>query len=585
MHFYNPSPLSLGYIPRVSYQPALVFTYLGDESSSVLISEGLGYPASSHTSWPRIGAETRYRRALHGLQTAEEELQAHLTLKRARQAAFLREQTARRERVLAIQAEVERIERARALQAKLAEEYEWHQRASQAQVGLDQTPFFLHAFADTSPGDISASGPPFAREQLIHSGPSCRPVLHDSEVPTLEGFLRLFTGIRPQPHDPLQQSGSSTSTPSQHRSSGSAEPQPSEERDAAADAFNAILQFIHGLAAHALDLANRSEAIPEAAPVDEKGKAKAELAAGPALLQTLLGAHTQGPSDQELKDIEAAIKLSLEDRDAVYAKKASASKASQSSPGASSSRVKLDGAVPSSQTPSCASNTTSATSHPILGPVLQPVSSLTAIRAIRNQLLTLGSTFKFPVDLDFDQSVFTISPDNAPLRVHENTLNGFLKQLNAIESNGDEEVRNARREVVQEVEKALEDLERRVSEKAFKLQITKDAKAKGYGAGALAAQDVVVPVDAAWVAQCAKPTESEPSATVFPSDADVDLAISEEYLSSPTVVEPPKQAVVQTVDEDVSSLDADETAPVLEDFSDSAATITATPAPTGLTSP
>ncbi|KAH9063533.1 hypothetical protein EDB87DRAFT_1707070 [Lactarius vividus] len=581
MHFYNPSPLSLGYIPRVSYRPALVYTYLGDESSTALTSEGFGYPAFSHTSTPRLGAETGYRRAVHGLQAAEEELEAHLTLKRARQAAFLREQAARRERVLAIQAEVDRIERARALQAKLAEEYEWYQRAPQAQVVPDQRPL-LHAFADTNLRDLFAFGLPFARERPTDSGPSGHPVLHDSEVPTLEGLLKLFTGIRPQLHTPLQQS--SSSAPSQYHP---AELQPSDKQDAATDALNAVLEFIHGLAAHAWDSANGSKTIPEAAPVDEKGKAKAEPAAGheagPTLLQTLLGAHTRGPFDQESKDIELAIKLSLEDRDAADAKKASAAKASQSSLGASSSRVKLDGAVPSSQTPSSASDTTSTTSQPIPSPVLQTVSPLTAIRAVRNQLSTLESTFKFPVDLDFGQSVLAISPKNAPLRAQENTLNGLLEQLDAIESDGDEEVRNTRREVVREVEKALEDLERRVSEKAFELQVIKDTEAKVYGAEALAAQDAV-PADAASVAKSAKLIGPEPSATIFLNDAAVDLAISGEYFSSPTTVESPKPSVAQTADKDVS-LDADETAPVLENSSDSTATIATTPVPASLASP
>ena len=48
---------------------------------------------------------------------------------------------------------------------------------------------------------------------------------------------------------------------------------------------------------------------------------------------------TQGPSDQELSDIELAIKLSLDDRDDAEAKKASAAKAMPSSDGASSSKV------------------------------------------------------------------------------------------------------------------------------------------------------------------------------------------------------------------------------------------------------
>jgi hypothetical protein len=46
-----------------------------------------------------------------------------------------------------------------------------------------------------------------------------------------------------------------------------------------------------------------------------------------------------GAFDQEMRDIEQAIKLSLEDRSAGDAKKAHASKTARSSPGASSSKV------------------------------------------------------------------------------------------------------------------------------------------------------------------------------------------------------------------------------------------------------
>lgn len=623
MHFYSPS---LSYIPRASYRPSLVSTYLDDETSSPLAFEGLGHPAFSHSFSPRLDAETRYRSALHELQAAEEEFEAHLTLKRARQAAILREHAARRDRALAIQAEVERIERARAVQAELAEEYARRQRALQAQVALDrgrrQEHELLHAFVDANPRDHFASEHPFARTRPAHSRPSRRPVFHRGEVPTLEGLLRPFSGTHPHPHDPLQQSGSPV--PSHHHS---VEPQPSKKQDVGTDPLSAVLEFIHGLAAHskeasnggaqdvetdalsavlefvhgfaahAKEAANGAETVPEpstipqpqAAPVDEKGKgkAKAEPTAGPTLLQTLLGAYAQGPSDQELKDIELAIKLSLEDRNIPDAKKASAAKAPRSSPGASSSRVKVDGAVPSSSTSSSASGATSATSKPIPGPVPRPVSPLTMIRAVRNQFSNLQSTFKFPTVLDFDQSVLSISPINAPLRTYENTLNGLLEQLDAIDSDGDEEVRNVRREVVREVEKALKDLERRVTEEAPKLQVRKDVEVKGYGvqaeeSEAPAAQDAA-PAEATLVAKGAEPTVRKPSAAIPPTNAGVDLAIPEGYLPAPSAVESSKPAVakfgsdaiVQTADEDVSSLDADETALASEDSSDSVATITA----------
>jgi hypothetical protein len=257
--------MSLGYIPRLSYRPAPVSSYLDDESSSPLTFEGLGYPTFSHTFSPRLDAETRYRRALHELQASEEEFEADLAVRRARQVAVLRGQAARRERALAIQAEVERIERARALQAKLAEEYEWQERAHQAEVAFGrarrQKHALLHASVDTDRRDLFGSECPLAKRRLTHSRPSRRPVLHDSEVPTLEG---LFSRIhpRPQPHSTLQQSGSLAYAPFQHRS---AEPQPlsREKQDAEEDVLNAVLEFIHGLAAHPRDAANGSDAVPE----------------------------------------------------------------------------------------------------------------------------------------------------------------------------------------------------------------------------------------------------------------------------------------------------------------------------------
>ena len=89
----------------------------------------------------------------------------------------------------------------------------------------------------------------------------------------------------------------------------------------------------------------QSSPVPQvhAGPVVEKGKGKAraeyaESSARPTSLRTLLEALMQGPSEQELKDFELAIKLSLEDRYAADAKMGT-SNAIRSSSGASSSRV------------------------------------------------------------------------------------------------------------------------------------------------------------------------------------------------------------------------------------------------------
>jgi hypothetical protein len=80
---------------------------------------------------------------------------------------------------------------------------------------------------------------------------------------------------------------------------------------------------------------------PEAKPVEGKGKgkARAEPVPEPTLFETLLRGRPSSAHDQELRDMEYAIKLSLQDRDVADAKKAHAFKASQSSTGASSYKV------------------------------------------------------------------------------------------------------------------------------------------------------------------------------------------------------------------------------------------------------
>jgi hypothetical protein len=81
---------------------------------------------------------------------------------------------------------------------------------------------------------------------------------------------------------------------------------------------------------------------PEAIPLNEKGKgkAKAESVPHPTLLQALFSERIRGALDQEMRDVEQAIKQSTQGRGAVDAKKAHASKVARSSPGASSSKVR-----------------------------------------------------------------------------------------------------------------------------------------------------------------------------------------------------------------------------------------------------
>jgi hypothetical protein len=75
--------------------------------------------------------------------------------------------------------------------------------------------------------------------------------------------------------------------------------------------------------------------------VKGKGKVNAQpvLEPEPTVFESLFRNPVSGARDQELRDMEYAIKLSLQSRDATDIKKAHTSRASQSSADASSSKV------------------------------------------------------------------------------------------------------------------------------------------------------------------------------------------------------------------------------------------------------
>jgi hypothetical protein len=196
-------------------------------------------------------------------------------------------------------------------------------------------------------------------------------------------------------------------------------------------------------------------------------------------------------------------------------------------------------------------------------PAPQPISPLTAIRAARTQFSALESAFKFPPVLDFnDHSELAVSANNAPVRAYEKALNGLLEQLDAIESDGDEEIRDVRREVVREVERALEEVERIVEERAPRATAVADAAkegAEGYDveseeesesapapatATATATQDVPPTAAVDPVPEDVKPASPDVAPAVSPADADIDQAISEEYQSTRPAVAASSEAVV-----------------------------------------
>ncbi|KAI0744505.1 hypothetical protein C8Q76DRAFT_699872 [Earliella scabrosa] len=102
--------------------------------------------------------------------------------------------------------------------------------------------------------------------------------------------------------------------------------------------------------------------------------------------------------------------------------------------------------------------------------------SLAEITAVEDALRKLEDAFEFPESLDFVHPVpespspssseepgpLAYTANNTPVHAYEHALNVLLTRLDAVESNGDVAVRGRRREVVLEVERALEAVERRV---------------------------------------------------------------------------------------------------------------------------
>lgn len=94
-------------------------------------------------------------------------------------------------------------------------------------------------------------------------------------------------------------------------------------------------------------------------------------------------------------------------------------------------------------------------------------SSLSVIQDIRSALTKLSAGFSLPSSLEFSDEEpdgLAYTPTNAPIRVYEHALDELLAQLDAVETDGDDEVRVVRRAAVKEVEKAIEDVEKRVKE-------------------------------------------------------------------------------------------------------------------------
>jgi BAG domain len=241
--------------------------------------------------------------------------------------------------------------------------------------------------------------------------------------------------------------------------------------------------------------------------------------------------------------------------------------------------------------PSSGHVASNSTPPSVSAPVPEPVSALTSIRAVRSQFSALESAFKFPPILEFDHSELGVSSNEAPVRAYEHSLNGLLERLDAIESDGNEEVRDVRRGVVREVERALEEVERKVKGRAPQAPVPEvtnqeasDVEREDPGASATQA----VPPAVVHVTEGAKPTLLNLAPVASQADADIDVAISAEYQSASAIAIPAGVVVAERdsaagaapSNGEVSTVSGADTEafPASEDASDSVATITPTSA-------
>ena len=234
-------------------------------------------------------------------------------------------------------------------------------------------------------------------------------------------------------------------------------------------------------------------------------------------------------------------------------------------------------------------------------------TSLSFIQRVRNNLTNLQTDFILPTELDHyapfaddhDDATSPLSASsssltklipytgtNKPVYKYENELNGLLEELDRIDSHGDAEVRDKRKETVKAIERALEGVEHVVSE-AVRERLSMVAPSppvvevppKGFDVdedvieGAVAASteeqvDALVAVDNAAAPGDLTPTQQEAAA---------DVPVEEVTLTGGTIAE----SNTPTVSDNTSTTLHGETSPNQPD--DGSFTLTAIPESAELT--
>ncbi|KAA1474151.1 hypothetical protein DENSPDRAFT_904676 [Dentipellis sp. KUC8613] len=403
-----------------------------------------------------IRSQERYRRALAEVRAAEAEYAANVLRAREEAARRQKEEAVRRERQRLLQAEVERVKRQRqlALQAEMERVRREEQRQLQIQMRREAER---------------------ARRERI-------------EVLRRQLFLEALSTEDQQAEESL-----SPFAFSRGRKTPVAAPAPSQrtDRKEQANSLKDIFEFIYGAQQgnNTVAVERPSEPAPVIVPkADVKGKGKAketfpERDGASTPLKSRLENRLHSGEDTEVEEIVRNLLSHLfgfENPAPASPTKdhtqASSSKTTSTSANASSSESASAHAAAEAEGADLARRpavAAASTERPA-----SPTTSIATIKDIQNSLQTLEAGFVFPPTLDFSESAAEVkdssdedstsslpyTPTNAPVRAYEHALNALLERLDAVDSEGDEEVRGRRREVVKEVERALGEVDRRVGE-------------------------------------------------------------------------------------------------------------------------
>jgi hypothetical protein len=177
-------------------------------------------------------------------------------------------------------------------------------------------------------------------------------------------------------------------------------------------------------------------------------------------------------------------------------------------------------AGPSSRPASVASSSSTSAPAARSSPTPAP-TPLESIERIASSLHALTSSFALPASLDFASGASSSSlglahtPVNAALHAHEAAVARILDELDAVDAAGDEHVRVRRREVVREVERALEALEHAVRERRpVDARGEREEDVKGYNVDVPAQPEPIKTADS-------------PTAAKTPNSASMPLTASE----------------------------------------------------------